>query len=114
MKAITTDAIITSISSKQDRSLSLRVVTPELSHEEKVVVMELQGMNTKMLIEPVDEEASGIMSVQKPMNIKTQRKIRRRWFMKTLATVLLMFVEIAVYVFIMTVAWSIFLKGVVI
>lgn len=82
MKALTMSAIITSVGSKVDGSLGLRVVTPELSHEEKVAIMELQGMNTKMLIEPVDEEASGIVSVQKPMNTKTQsQRIRAVLFL---------------------------------
>ena len=55
MKSITTNAIIDSIRSLKDKSMGLSISTPELKPEEKVYFMELQGLNVKLLIEPMDE-----------------------------------------------------------
>ena len=53
-KAIQTSAVITSINSKVDKSLSLRIATPELSSIEKTVFLDLQGINVSLLIVPED------------------------------------------------------------
>jgi len=77
MKAIKTNAIITSITAKQDRSLGLRVATPELTPDEKVAFMNLQGINTVMLIEPMDEAPEEIIQVEKDTNQKSQSQRMR-------------------------------------
>ena len=64
MKTIQVDAIITGIRSKVDRSLGLSVSTPELSTNEKALFMELQGINTRMTIEPLDDKAEGIEKIE--------------------------------------------------
>lgn len=82
MKAIKTNAIITSITAKQDRSLGLRVATPELTPEEKVEFMGLQGINTIMLITPMDSAPAEIMKVKGEMNSKSQgQRIRAVLFL---------------------------------
>jgi hypothetical protein len=71
MKAIKTNAIITSLSSKKDGSLGLRVETPELTPDEKVAFMELQGINLTMLIEATDFESKEIKVVKSEIETKS-------------------------------------------
>jgi hypothetical protein len=71
MKALKLQAIITGIRSKVDRSLGLSISTPELSSEEKTEVMNLQGVNVNLLIEPLDEEAPELLQVNKEIEGKT-------------------------------------------
>lgn len=71
MKSLETPAIITSLSSKSDGSLGLRVATPELSAEEKVAFMSLQNMNVKMTIEPTDEKFTDKIKVEKGLDGKS-------------------------------------------
>lgn len=56
MKAIETDGIITTLSSRQDGSLRLSMITPELTAEEKTEFMQLQGQNLILTINPLDYE----------------------------------------------------------
>lgn len=82
MKAIETHAIIASITAKRDRSLSFRVETPELTPDEKVAFMDLQGMNTKMLIHPTDETPTELVRVNAEVHQKTQsQRIRAVLFL---------------------------------
>lgn len=55
MKSISTPAIIEGLSARKDRSLGLRVTTPELTPEEKALFFELQGVNIDIVITPKDE-----------------------------------------------------------
>ena len=72
MKAINTKAIVTSISSHKDGSLGLRMVTPELTSEEKVAVMEIQGKNLEILINPLDDLPEETITVKKDIESKSQ------------------------------------------
>lgn len=68
---IKTPAIITSISSKQDGSLGLRLSTPELTPDEKVAFLEIQGLNTIVLIQPTDFESKEIKEIKGELDTKT-------------------------------------------
>lgn len=57
MKKISVNCQITGIRAKVDRSLGISINTPELTSEEKVAFMELQNINCRMLIEPLEEKA---------------------------------------------------------
>ena len=70
MKAIKTNAIITSLRSKVDGSLGLTISTPELSVQEKAHFMELQGINLNALFEPLDEPAE-LIGIKSEVNTKT-------------------------------------------
>lgn len=72
MKTLQCDAIVTGIRAKVDHSLGLSISTPELSNNEKAMFMELQGINTRMTIEPLDEKAEGVEKIDKEVNTKTQ------------------------------------------
>lgn len=72
MKAIETQAIITSLRSKVDGSLSLTVHTPELSTNEKALFMELQGRNTNVLIQPEDSDLVEPEKIDGEIRTKTQ------------------------------------------
>lgn len=71
MKAIKTQAIITSFRSKVDRSLSFSVQTPELTTTERATFMDLQGLNVEMLIDPKDEKFEGTVTIDKEVVTKT-------------------------------------------
>jgi len=77
MKAIKTQAVITSLRSKVDKSIGLTVNTPELSSSEKADFMDLQGHNVDMLIKPVDSEPEAITTVKSEVNAKTPRQKQR-------------------------------------
>jgi len=71
MKSIEMQSTITGIRAKVDGSLGLSVSTPELSPEEKVVVMSLQNLNVKMTIEPVDVQVTEKAKIEKGMDGKS-------------------------------------------
>lgn len=71
MKSIQTQAIITGIRSKVDRSLGLSLSTPELSTNEKALFMELQGLNIELTITPIDERNAGTEKIVKELETKT-------------------------------------------
>lgn len=71
MKALVTDAIFTSFTSKADRSLSARLTTPELSAAEKAAFMELQNCNVRLLIEPKDYAETGKTEIKNPLGTKS-------------------------------------------
>lgn len=71
MKSIVTQAIFTSFTSKADRSLSARLVTPELSPGEKAAFMEIQNANVRLLIEPMDYAVDGKTEIKNPLGTKS-------------------------------------------
>lgn len=71
MKSIQTQAVITGIRSKVDRSLGLSMSTPELSIQEKALFMELQGLNIDIVITPNEEKSLGVEKINKEMETKT-------------------------------------------
>ena len=72
MKTLVCDAIINGIRAKVDHSLGLSISTPELSSTEKAMFMEMQGINSRMTIEPLDEKPEGIEKIDKEVETKTQ------------------------------------------
>lgn len=72
MKAIQTNLIIGSIRSRRDKSLSFTAETPELTSDEKVAFMDMQGLNLKALFEPLDETVEEVIEVEKDIDQKSQ------------------------------------------
>ena len=70
-KAIRCEAIVTGFSSKVDGSLSFRGSTPELTVQEKVALMSLQGVLVEMLLYPKDEKETEILQVKADMALKS-------------------------------------------
>jgi hypothetical protein len=64
-KALRFEALMTGFSSRVDKSLSFRGVTPELTAEEMVVMMNLQNVLCEVMIFPKDEKDVDVMQVQK-------------------------------------------------
>jgi hypothetical protein len=64
-KAIRFEALMTGFSSRVDQSLSFRGVTPELSTEEKVALMNLQNVLCEVLMFPKDEKDVDVLKVEK-------------------------------------------------
>lgn len=71
MKAVELNAIITGIRSKVDRSLGLSISTPELSTNEKALFMEMQGLNVRLTVEPVDEPVDSKEVIDTDLDTKT-------------------------------------------
>lgn len=72
MKAIKTEAIISSLRALTDGGLSLTVHTPELSPAEKAEFMTLQNIVCNALFEPQDETPRDILKVDKELDQKSQ------------------------------------------
>lgn len=71
MKAISLSIVIDGIRAKKDRSLGLTVSTPEMTVEEKTLMLELQGVNCHATIQPLDEEFPEIVEVKAETDRKT-------------------------------------------
>jgi len=71
MKTIVTPAIFTGFGSRLDKSLSFRGCTPELTSVEKAAFMDFQGLNVRLLIEPVDYPTDGKQEVKGLLDSKT-------------------------------------------
>lgn len=71
MNSIKTQAIITGIRSKQDRSLGLSVSTPELDIQAKALFLELQSLNVLLTITPLEEPEAPEYVVQGDLENKT-------------------------------------------
>lgn len=71
MKAIVSQVIITTFTSKVDGSLGFRGVTPELSSTEKVAFLDLQGKNCRALFEPLDYASDGKTEIKNPLGTKS-------------------------------------------
>lgn len=72
MNSITTLAIIEGIRARKDRSLGLSVTTPELTTPEKAMFLELQGINVKIQITPLDEKEIENHEVAADLDQKSQ------------------------------------------
>lgn len=71
MKAIRTQAIVNSVRSKVDRSLSMTIHTPELTPQEKALFMELQGVISDMTLTPQEENVPTV-EIDKDLKSKSQ------------------------------------------
>lgn len=69
--AIKFNGIVSSISCKVDGSLGLRLSTPTLTSNEKVAILDLQGINTEVFLKPLDDEIDDIVVVDKDIEQKT-------------------------------------------
>lgn len=71
MKTISWNGVITTISSKRDRSLGLRIETPELTPVERANFIEYQGVNAVFTLDPLDEKPDAGILVAKNLDTKT-------------------------------------------
>lgn len=71
MKAIVLPCILSGFRSRKDKSLGFTGSTGELDTKEKVALMELEGCNVRMLIEPTDYAADGKVEVKSVLSDKT-------------------------------------------
>lgn len=71
MKTIQTSAQITGIRSKADKSLGLSISTPEYSPEESAEMLRLQGLNVMLTIEPMDEQNTEKIVIDREAGGKT-------------------------------------------
>jgi hypothetical protein len=71
MKSIQVDIVVTGIRAKIDGSLGFNASTPELTSEEKVAFMGLQGVALKALLTPIDEPLAPVVTIDKELSQKT-------------------------------------------
>lgn len=71
MKSVVLTANLTGFSTRSDKSVTIRAVSPELSPSETVSLFELQGLNVRLLIEPMDYAVEEKLTVQKEISGKT-------------------------------------------
>lgn len=69
-KAIEMQAILTSFSSKVDRSAGLRISTPELSTDEFEAIRAMQGSNVLLIMAP-DNSGGEVISVEEKIEGKS-------------------------------------------
>jgi hypothetical protein len=71
VKTLQLNVILNGVRSKVDHSLSLNLSTPELTNDEAVEVMNLQGVNLDCTLSPLDEKDAPLYKVDKELNSKT-------------------------------------------
>jgi|SRR6266487_1737012 len=71
MKAIRTEAQLTSFRSRSDGSVGFSGITPEMSSQEKVALFELHNVLVEILIYPKDSKDSEVVEIHKEMEGKT-------------------------------------------
>lgn len=71
MKAIRTEAQLTSFRSRADGSVGFSGVTPEMSSNEKVALFDLQNLLVEILIYPKDTKDADVIEVHREMEGKT-------------------------------------------
>jgi hypothetical protein len=71
MRAIRTEAQLTSFRARSDRSLGFSGVTPELSSSEKAAMFDLQNLLVELVIFTKDDPEGEILDVEKEMEGKT-------------------------------------------
>lgn len=71
MKTVVMTCQFTSFSSRPDGSVSFRGQTPELSGLEKCALFDLQNVNARCVIEPVDYAVEDKLIVKKEIGQKT-------------------------------------------
>lgn len=76
MKALSFNAIISSIRAKVDGSIGASFVTPELTSEQKAMFFDLQNKNVTMLITPLDEPSEEYQ-IDKDVDQKTPSQRQR-------------------------------------
>lgn len=77
MRAIRTEAQLTSFRSRADRSVGFSGVTPELTNPEKCALFELQNVLVEMLVYPKDSKDAEIVEVKHEIDSKTPSQRQR-------------------------------------
>lgn len=81
MKAIRTEAQLTSFRSRADGSVGFSGVTPEMSSTEKVALFDLQNVLCELLVYPKDEKDAEMLEVRKELEGKSpQSRLRAVMF----------------------------------
>lgn len=71
MRAIRTEAQLTSFRSRADRGVGFSGVTPEMTDQEKCALFNLQNVLVEMLVYPKDAKDADVVEVKKEMDGKT-------------------------------------------
>jgi len=65
------NAVLGSISAKVDGSLGLRLNTPELTPEEKAIIMGIQNKTLDVVVEEIDEPSGEMYKIDRELTHKT-------------------------------------------
>ena len=64
-------AEIGQVSSRVDGSVAFRVITPELTLEQRATILGLHGINSRVMLEPIDVSIEGLDEVTTERDVKT-------------------------------------------
>lgn len=70
-KAISTEAILTSVRTRADKSLGLSFSSPELTPDEQLAFLQIKGRNLKMILQAMDEPVDTLVTVASDLQQKT-------------------------------------------
>ena len=59
------------VNSRVDGSVLFRVITPELTIDQRATLLSFHGKNARVMIEPLDVAAEGLEEVTTEMDVKT-------------------------------------------
>jgi hypothetical protein len=72
MKAIDiAHAEIGLVTSRVDGAITFKVITPELTLDQRAIVLGMHGKNARVMVAPIDVPTTGIEKVETEMDIKT-------------------------------------------
>lgn len=64
-------AAIGTVTSRVDGAVSFRVITPELTLDQRATVLGLHGKNVRCMVEPIDVPVEGLDEVDAPSDLKS-------------------------------------------
>ncbi len=64
-------AEIGTVTSRVDGSVAFRVITPELTLEQRATILGLHGINARVMLEPTDTSIDGLDEVTTEIDVKT-------------------------------------------
>jgi len=64
-------AEVGTVTSRVDGAVSFRVITPELSLDERATILGLHGKNVRIMVEPIDVPVEGLTEVKAERDAKT-------------------------------------------
>jgi hypothetical protein len=64
-------AEIGQVSSRVDGSVAFRIITPELTLDQRATILGLHGINSRVMLEPIDVSIDGVDEVTTERDVKT-------------------------------------------
>lgn len=59
------------VTSRVDGAITFKVITPELTLDQRAIVLGMHGKNARVMVAPIDVPTTGIEKVETEMDVKT-------------------------------------------